>query len=561
PGDGAGNSLESARDIGTLSGSQSFSDWVGKSDRDDFYRFEITEASQFSATLEGLSADADLQLLSSSGTVLASSTNGRSAAETITSSLDAGTYYARVYRYRGNTDYDLTVAATAAPPSGPTFRSTDGYGEASVERAIERLLDVSLADLSDRFSGGLYGLDRLGAPEVWNYGFTGEGMVVAVLDTGVDRNHADLDGNIWTNNLEIAGNGVDDDGNGFVDDVYGWNFAGNNNNTLDVNGHGTHVAGSIAAESNGFGVTGVAYNATIMPVKVLGDSGSGTYQGVAYGIRYAADNGADVINLSLGGGSGDSNVRNAIEYAWGLGVAVVMAAGNEGAASTGYPAAYASDWGIAVGAINNAGELASFSNRAGSTVLDYVTAAGVSVTSTTPGNSYATWSGTSMATPQVAGAMALLIEANRASGRNLSIAELEWLLMSTASNSSSATQLSGAGSTLLTGPSFQQAGPSFQQAGPGASLPPAASSSESPATPAPEGASDLGDAASPVGSAEAVAGNAVTAELLSPALITWMGTPLSSDDWMITAMERSRSGADDGLDLLTGLRSRSRVAA
>ncbi len=121
-----------------------------------------------------------------------------------------------------------------------------------------------------------------------------------MVDTGVDYTHPDLDGNIWTNSREIAGNGVDDDGNGYVDDVHGWDFVGNDNAPLDADGHGTHVSGTIAAENNGVGITGVAYNAKIMPVRVLDENGSGTNAAIAAGIRYAADNGARVINLSLG---------------------------------------------------------------------------------------------------------------------------------------------------------------------------------------------------------------------------------------------------------------------
>ena len=168
---------------------------------------------------------------------------------------------------------------------------------------------MSIPDLPSQFNGGLYGLDRIGAPEVWNYGYTGQGIVVAFCDTGVDRFHPDLDANIWSNADEIEGNGVDDDGNGCIDDRYGWNFASNYNNTMDVQSHGTHVAGTIAAEINGFGITGVAYNAKIMPVKVLSDSGSGSYEGITNGIRYAANNGANVINLSLGGGSNNATLQ------------------------------------------------------------------------------------------------------------------------------------------------------------------------------------------------------------------------------------------------------------
>jgi subtilisin family serine protease len=308
-------------------------------------------------------------------------------------------------------------------------------------------LNVSIPELAPQFSGGLYGLDRIGAPEAWSQGFTGEGIVVAICDTGVDRNHPDLDANIWSNANEVANNGLDDDSNGYIDDLYGWNFISNNNNTADVNTHGTHLAGTIAGENNSFGVTGIAYGARIMPVKVLSDSGSGSWQSVASGIRYATDNGANIINLSLGGSAGDSTLQSAVQYAWTRGVAVIMAAGNEGSGSPSYPAAYASSWGMAVGAVDSNGSMASFSNRSGTTQMNYVTAAGVGILSTVPNNSYATYDGTSMATPHVAGSMALLMQANRVSNLNLSLAQLEQLLISTASN---ANFSSSAGSGLST---------------------------------------------------------------------------------------------------------------
>lgn len=340
---------------------------------------------------------------------------------------------AKIYADSGLATIDVYASANL------NYNSTTGYGEASAERAIERLLNVSLPDLPNQFTGGYYGIDRIGAPEAWNSNYTGQGIVVAVCDTGVDRTHFDLDANIWTNSREIAGNGRDDDGNGYIDDVNGWDFIGNTNNTMDIHGHGTHVAGTIAAERNAFGATGIAYNAKIMPVKVLSNSGSGTWASVANGIRYAADNGANVINISLGGSSGDPMLQSAVEYAWNKGAAVIMAAGNNAGSSPIFPAAYADKWGIAVGAVNNTGALASFSNRAGTSGLDYVTSAGVMVTSTTPNNGYSTWNGTSMATPHVAGAMALLMQANRSSGRNLALPKLEHLFTSTALNSSTAT--------------------------------------------------------------------------------------------------------------------------
>ncbi len=563
PADGAGNTLATARNIGSLAGSQAFSDWVGSSDLDDYYRFDLGQASSFSVTLKGLTADADLQLLSGTGAVLASSENGGSAEEAISRALDAGTYYARVFRYSGDTNYSLALVASATAEPNPGFSAVNGYGEVSVERAIESLLSVSLPDLPGQFSGGLYGLDRIGAPEVWNYGYTGQDMVVAVLDTGVDRSHQDLDANIWTNTREIAGNGIDDDGNGYIDDYYGWNFVSNNNDTLDVYGHGTHVAGTIAAERNSFGITGVAYGAKIMPVKVLSDSGSGSYLGIANGIRYAANNGAHVINLSLGGGSGDTSIRSAVEYAWNRGVAVVMAAGNDGGASPGYPAAYATDWGIAVGAVDSTGAMASFSNRAGSTVLDYVTAAGVSVTSTTPNNSYATWSGTSMATPQTAAAMALLIQANRTSGRNLSIGQLEQLLMATASNSSSSSVAVGSTVPSTTGGSSLRALVGIDL---GSDLEMVAPKADADGSPQSDGSAELKAAISCSGAELSLGPSAVderqavaaSLSAAAPAGLPGRGRPTNSPDQLaMGAFDRSRGGGEDVLDLLTGLLNRS----
>lgn len=315
------------------------------------------------------------------------------------------------------------------------YHSETGYGEASAERALERLLGINIPNLPAQFSGELSRLDRIGAPASWGAGYTGQGIVVAVLDTGVDRTHEDLSQNMWINRREISSNGIDDDNNGYIDDVFGWNFSAENNNIGDTNGHGTHVAGIIAGARNGFGVTGVSYNSRIMPVRVLDDSGNGSSSDVARGIRYAVDNGAHVINLSLGGPSGSTEYEAALEYAFNRGVSVIMAAGNNSGSSPVYPAAYAQHWGIAVGAIDSRGRMASLSNRSGAVNLDYVTAPGINVNSTAPGNRYASQSGTSMAAPHIAGAMALLMEANIRSGLRYSVDHLEDLLTSTASNS------------------------------------------------------------------------------------------------------------------------------
>ena len=151
-----------------------------------------------------------------------------------------------------------------------------------------------------------------------------------------------------------------------------------------------------------------------MPVKVLSDSGSGSYESIANGIRYAVDNGAQVINLSLGGNTDNSLLRSALEYAANKGVILVMASGNDGDSTTmgHYPAAYATDWGIAVGAVDRNSQIASFTNRSGISPLTYVTAPGVRVYSTLPNNKFDFKSGTSMATPHVAGVVALMLSVN-----------------------------------------------------------------------------------------------------------------------------------------------------
>lgn len=310
------------------------------------------------------------------------------------------------------------------------YSFTSGYGLIDAAAAVGKATGQSTFADVPNLGGYNWGADLVKAPEAWAKGYTGQGVVVAVLDTGVDFNHDDLKDNIWTNPKEIAGNGIDDDGDGYIDDVHGWNFADNNNNTLDDSdrGHGTHVAGTIAGENNDIGVTGIAYDAKIMPVKVLNQSGVGSNASVSNGIHYAVDHGANVINLSLGGSSPDSTLEKALEYASSKGVIVVMAAGNDSGFQPGYPAGYADKWGIAVGAVNKNNSMANFSNKAGINSLTYVTAPGVDVYSTLPGNKYASYSGTSMATPHVAGVVALMLSANH----NLTDAQVRQIVTETA---------------------------------------------------------------------------------------------------------------------------------
>jgi len=250
-------------------------------------------------------------------------------------------------------------------------------------------------------------LDRMQMPAAWDYTTGRPQVVIAVLDTGVDMAHPDLQGGIWTNPDEAPGNGIDDDGNGFVDDIHGWDFAENDNLPTDDHGHGTHVSGIAAARiNNGIGIAGMAGQATIMPVDVF-KGGIGTYDSLIRAIIYATDNGAQVINMSLGATSYSRGEQAAVDYAWSHGVALVAAAGNTGLNTYHYPAAHPHV--IAVAATDAGDRRAGFS-----TYGDFVDVAapGSSVWSTYRGSSYTAMSGTSMAAPHVSGLVALVLSLN-----------------------------------------------------------------------------------------------------------------------------------------------------
>lgn len=262
------------------------------------------------------------------------------------------------------------------------------------------------------------GID-IGAPKAWDVQTGVPGIRVAIIDTGVDYTHADLQANMWHNPGESGGgrehNGVDDDANGFVDDVFGWDFAGKDSDPKDDNGHGSHVAGTIAATGdNHVGVVGVNWRASIMACKFLTANGSGSASDAIEAILYAAENGARVANNSWGGGGFSQALRDAIEFARQKNVIFVAAAGNEGNdndLTPSYPASYDVANVVAVAAHDRAGQMASFSNF-GKTSVD-LAAPGVDILSSTPGNAYQVFSGTSMATPHVSGVAALLIAQNQ----------------------------------------------------------------------------------------------------------------------------------------------------
>jgi subtilisin family serine protease len=260
------------------------------------------------------------------------------------------------------------------------------------------------------------------APEAWDIQTGSASVAVGVTDSGIDFSHPDLAAQQWINSGENCGstdptivcaqrtNGVDDDGNSYVDDYRGWDFVSNDNNPFDDHSHGTHVAGTIGAVgNNGVGVVGVNWNVKIAALKFLNASGNGTTSGAISATLYSANEGLKVSNNSWGGGGFSQALLDAIEYGASQGMLFVAAAGNAGAnndLAPFYPASYNSDSLIAVEATDHNDARSSFSNY-GATSVD-LGAPGSSILSTVPGNGYALFNGTSMATPHVTGAAALL---------------------------------------------------------------------------------------------------------------------------------------------------------
>ena len=347
------------------------------------------------------------------------------------------------------------VVRTNLTPNDPYFSSYGSWGQAYDD---------------------LWGIKEIGSPSAWDTS-TGAGVVVAVVDTGLDYNHPDLAANVWTNTKEIAGNGIDDDGNGYIDDVLGWDFIGSTyrnptqgNNPIDHFGHGTHVAGTIAAVgNNGIGVIGVAFQAHVMAVKGLDDSGYGLDSTLGPAIIYAANNGAEIISNSWAGQGTSQTIADAVSYAYSLGAVIVAAAGNNSDdARKYYPANLPQV--ITVAATNPSDFIAYFSNwgekidvaAPGVDILS-LRAAGTSMG--TPVDAYYTRAdGTSMATPHVSGLAALVLaqhpqytneevrQAIRASADDLSPAGFDFTYGYGRINASSAVALSNALETKILSP-------------------------------------------------------------------------------------------------------------
>ncbi len=264
--------------------------------------------------------------------------------------------------------------------SGPLSPLLDLLGRQAGVRGAALPRELRLLD--DPLQASQWHLSTISAPAGWAVTQGSSGVSIAIVDTGIDYTHPDLAGKV----------------------TLGPDFGSGDSDPLDTDGHGTHVAGIAAAIlGNGAGGAGVCPACQLMAIKVFPDgSGSALDFDVAQGIIWAADNGADVINLSLGGPGASTTLRDAVDYAWSHGVVVVAAAGNSGDGTTSYPAAYPNA--IAVAATTSSDTRASFSTY-GSWVD--IAAPGVAILSTIPGGGYASWSGTSMATPVVAGAAGL----------------------------------------------------------------------------------------------------------------------------------------------------------
>jgi subtilisin family serine protease len=290
-------------------------------------------------------------------------------------------------------------------------------------------------------------------PEAWDVTTGGSSFVIAVCDSGLRRTHEDISGNLWTNPGEIAGNRVDDDRNGYVDDTQGWDFYFNDNDPNDGNGHGTHVAGTIGAKGNNAkGVAGVNWNCRLVSLRIANNQGAISSTAAINAINYCVGKGIKISNHSWGGGGYSSSMFNTINAARTAGHLVVAASGNGGADGIGdnndvtpqYPASYNLDNIISVAAINNNNGLASFSNY-GATTVD-LAAPGVMIAScwNSANNAYVYLDGTSMATPHVTGVAALVWARNPA----WTYSQVRSKLLTTTSPASSLTGKCATGGVL-----------------------------------------------------------------------------------------------------------------
>jgi len=323
------------------------------------------------------------------------------------------------------------------------LRSMPGVVWVGFDDVVQATVLPSDPDLDQLWGmNGTYGID---APGAWAQTLGDPSVVVAIIDTGVDLDHPDLAANIWTNSGEIAGNGIDDDGNGYIDDLHGWDFVNNDGDPNDDNNHGTHVAGTIAAVADSVGVVGVAPNSKVMALKFLDANGSGLTSNAVTALAYAVDNGAQISNNSWGGGGSSSSMSSMLDIAAAANHLFVAAAGNSSNnndSNPSYPASYSQGNVVAVASNQSDGAPSSFTSY-GATSVDVV-APGSGILSSVVGGGYATFSGTSMATPHVAGVAALMLAVNP----SISFADIKQILIDTSTSDSRLASYAASGGVV-----------------------------------------------------------------------------------------------------------------
>jgi subtilisin family serine protease len=351
-------------------------------------------------------------------------------------------------------DLDATVVERLPLSGLVRVRLAPGTSVDSAAAAFERRAGVRYAQPNHRYrldvspndprflDNTLWGLNKIEAPTAWDTTQGSDSVTVAVVDTGLDYNHADIQDNVWANDDPLGGG--DNDGNGYVDDLRGWDFANGDNNPIDDEGHGTHVAGTIGARgNNGQGVVGVNWRVKLMALKAADASGSLEESWIIDAFYYACANGAKAINGSFGGPDGGQAMFDAINACPGS--LFVFAAGNDGENNDSFPAypcSYPAANIVCVAATDSGDSLAFFSNY-GVNSVD-IAAPGYQIYSTLPGTSYGYSSGTSMAAPHVTGAAALVL-ADRA---GLTTSELRRALLLAADPRASLTGFVATGGRL-----------------------------------------------------------------------------------------------------------------
>jgi parallel beta-helix repeat protein len=331
--------------------------------------------------------------------------------------------YQKIFNYNLNSNFDQYYKLELDKDENVLAATREFTRDPNIEYAEPNYIYQLYNVPDDPYFNNQWGLNQpndfdIDATEAWDIETGDSDVTVAIIDSGVDYNHPDLKDNIWVNENEIPNNRLDDDGNGFIDDVRGWDFVNNDSNPLDDNGHGTHCAGIVGAKgNNGIGVSGVCWDVSIMPVKCFDKSG--TSRDAANGIIYASDNGADVISMSWGSYGFSNLLNDVVQYAYSKGVVLVAAAGNSNTNIVHYPSGY--EHVISVAASNMTDRKTAFSNYGFS--VD-VSAPGEKILSTMPTykvtlneernyrQNYEYLGGTSMACPHVAGVAALLLSNN-----------------------------------------------------------------------------------------------------------------------------------------------------